>query len=191
MLQPMFDPEIVDEPSRLRRLSRKEYDRMVELGMFEDEKVELLHGLVVTMSPQGWAHMTVMSWLAQELSIQLGHTYQVRPQGPFAADEWSEPEPDIAVAKFDPEVREHPSELLLLIEVAASSLRFDRGVKRKLYAQIGIPEYWLVDVATMTIEVYTQPSATGYAQIALVRDGDVLRPTLLPAVAIAIGDIPR
>src|SRR5690242_20819821 len=98
MLSSMFDPAVI-APERIRPISRREYDRMVELGMFEDEKLELLRGTLVTMSPQKWPHAVVVEWLTEKLIRGLDPAYSVRPQLPFAADEWSEPEPDIAVIR--------------------------------------------------------------------------------------------
>jgi Uma2 family endonuclease len=115
----------------------------------------------------------------------------VRPQLPFAADDWSEPEPDIAVVQKDYTRRGHPSEVLLLIEVADSSLRKDRGLKREIYAQARVPEYWIVDVSTMTIAVHTVPLDGQYERVEVLRDGDVLRPTRLADIALAVADIPR
>ncbi len=190
MLATPFDPALV-EPQRIRPLSRNEYDRLVELGCFEDEKIELLRGMLVTMSPQKWPHGAAIEFFNEELVIQLNRRYGVRPQLPFAADDWSEPEPDLAVCHKDPTRRDHPSELLLLIEVAASSLRIDRGVKRAIYAEAGVPEYWIVDVNKMTVEVHTRPVDGSYTQIELRGDGDILRPTLLPEVKIPVASIPR
>jgi Uma2 family endonuclease len=190
MLSPMFDPSLV-EPERIRPLSRKEYDRMVELGMFEDEHIELLGGALVTMSPQGWLHTRVVAWLTEQLIRQLDTSFEVRPQGPFAASDCSEPEPDIAVAAKDYALRDHPDRLFLVIEVSGSSLRKDSTVKLEIYAEAGVPEYWIVDLETMTVEVHTQPGPTGYANRCVLRDGDTLEPTLLPTVALPVATIPR
>jgi Uma2 family endonuclease len=185
----------MDEPSlaaSIRRISRREYGAMVEAGIFgPDDKVELLDGVLVNVSPQGWQHAAVLSWLTNELVRALDRTYMVRPQVPFAADDWSEPEPDVAVVRHDPNRKEHPSEVLLLIEVADSSVRYDRNAKYSIYARAGVPEYWIVNVDVMTVEVYTQPSPTGFASKQTLRDGDVLRPILLPGVEIAVADLPR
>jgi Uma2 family endonuclease len=186
----MFDPNIVS-PERIRPISRREYDHMVELGMFEDEKLELLRGALVTMSPQKWPHAIVVEWLNEKLIRGLDPKYSVRPQLPFAADDWSEPEPDLAVVTKDYTRRDHPSEVLLLIEVADSSLRKDRGLKLEIYAEARVPEYWIIDVNAMTVTVHTEPSGDRYARVQTFRDGDVVRPTQLPALDIAVSEIPR
>ena len=115
----------------------------------------------------------------------------MRPQLPFAASDWSEPELDLAVVRHDPLRREHPQQVLLLIEVAESSLREDRLLERDIYAEAGVPEYWVIDVNQTVIEVYTQPGPGGYGQVAVLRDGDVLRPTQLPGLEIAVSELPR
>lgn len=190
MVGSTFDTSLI-EPERIRPLSRREYDRLVELDWFADERIELLRGMLVTMSPQKWPHAAAVAFLNEQLVLQLAGRYEVRPQLPFAADDSSEPEPDLAVARKDPTRREHPSEVLLLIEVAHSSLHIDRGLKRTIYAEAGVPEYWIVDVNNATVEVHTTPANGRYTNVQTLRDGDVLRPTLLPEVSIRVADIPR
>jgi Uma2 family endonuclease len=186
----MFDPEIV-KPERLRPLNRKEYDHLVDLGYFEDEKIELLRGALVTMSPQKWPHAGAVTWLNNELARQLDRAYLVRPGLPFAVDDTSEPEPDLVVVRAADQVRAHPQTALLVIEVSHSSLRLDRGLKLTIYAEAKVPEYWIVDVKALTVTVHTVPQGDGYASIVTLRDGDVLRPTLLPSVALPVADLPR
>jgi len=184
------DPALV-EPQQIRPLSRREYDRLVDLAWFAGERIELLRGMLVTMSPQNWPHAAAVSFLNEQLVLQLAGVHEVRPQLPFAADDWSEPEPDLVVTRKDPARREHPREVLLVIEVADSSLRIDRGLKRTIYAEAGVPEYWIVDVTRLTVEVHTAPTSKGYASVQTRRDGDVVRPTLLPEVSIRVADLPR
>lgn len=175
-----------------RPISRAEYDQMVDAGIFdEDERIELLRGVIVTMSPQKWHHAAVVEWLNEQLVLRLQGTLRVRPQLPYAADDWSEPEPDIVIAKKNSALRDHPSEALLIIEVAESSLRRDRGIKARIYAEAGVPEYWIVDLRKMTVYVHTRPAAGGYESIVAMRDGEVLQPTQLPGVSLAIADMPR
>lgn len=190
MVAAAFDPPFI-ESQPIRLLSRREYDRLVDLGWFVDEPIELLGGVLVTMSPQGRAHASAIEFFTEQLVLQLAGRQGVRPQLPFAADDWSEPEPDLAVVRKEPSLRDHPSEALLVVEIAASSLAIDRGLKRTLYAEVGIPEYWIVDVNGRTVEVHTQPDGGHYSRVQILRDGDVLRPTLLPEVAIWVADIPR
>jgi Uma2 family endonuclease len=185
-----FDPPYI-ESQPVRLLSRREYDRLVDLGWFVDEPIELLRGVLVTMSPQGRAHASAIEFFNEQLVLQLGGQHGVRPQLPLAADDWSEPEPDLAVVRKDPSLRDHPSEALLVIEIAASSIAIDRGLKRTIYAEVGIPEYWIVDVNGRTVEVHTRPDGGYYSSGQILRDGDMLRPTLLPQIAICVAEIPR
>jgi Uma2 family endonuclease len=191
MLSAMVDPSLISADT-IRPLSRTEYERMVELGFFrEDEHVELLEGVLVKMSPQGWLHAAVVQRLTKLLSRAIDDSLAVRTGLPFAATDCSEPEPDLAVVRDDPALREHPSEVLLIIEVSNTSLDIDRTAKLATYAKARVPEYWVVDVNAMTVEVYTDPSRSRYARKQTLRDGDMLRPTLLPGIEIAVADLPR
>ena len=180
------------EPNGIRPISRAEYDRMVEVGILdEDDKCELLRGVIVAMSQQGWLHAEVIVWLNEQLVRALDVSYSVRPQLPYAADDWSEPEPDLCVVRKDPARREHPASAMLVIEVAVSSLRMDRTAKQVIYAENGVPEYWVIDAERRQVHVYTNPGRGGYAHHVTLGDGDVLRPALLPDIAIAIAEMPR
>lgn len=164
---------------------------MVERGILgKDDKVELLRGQIVAMSPIGTPHTKVMIWLNARLIRSLDASYEVRPGCPFAADEWSEPEPDLAVRRAD-DRRDHPDKLLLVIEISDSSLRKDRGIKQAIYAAAGVPEYWIFDVQHDVVEVYTKPRGETYEQLQTLRAGDVLRPTTIPELAIPLDELPR
>jgi Uma2 family endonuclease len=191
MLHTMFDSDAL-APDAIRKLSRREYDKLVALGVFEDERVELLRGMLVTMSPQGAPHAAITAWLLQRLSILLGMDFDVRGHSPYAAANDSEPEPDISVSRRVAGPFEHPSEALLVVEVAASSIRKDRDIKAAIYADAGVPEYWIVDLSgtALFVEVHTQPTAHGYRHVDTLRDGDKLRPVRLPEIVIPIVEIP-
>ena len=176
-------------PDRFRPLKRAEYDRLVELGVFEDEKLELLRGALVTMSPQNSAHSEAGSWLADFLSRTLGLRALVRCQFPLAVSEDSEPEPDIAVVPRARYRDEQPTWAHLIVEVADSSLRKDREVKRDLYAEAGVPEYWIVNVADRVVEVYRVPFEGRYTERQQVGPEATLRLVEFPDVAIAVGDL--
>ena len=188
MLLPMLDPELAVEP--IRRLSRVEYDQLVDLGMFVDEPLELLRGVLVTMSPQGIPHRDMVAWLGRRLTLALGEAFLVRQHSPFAATEDSEPEPDLVVIRDEDRKREHPSIALLVVEVASSSLRRDRRIKTPIYAEAGVPEYWIVDIDGAAIEVLTDPDRGGYRSVQRLARGDVLRPSRLPGIEIAVADLP-
>jgi Uma2 family endonuclease len=190
MVDPMLDPALL-APERVRPLRRREYERLVELGAFHDERVELLRGVLVEMSPQGIEHSGITAWFARRLGRALDLTFEVRAHSPFAASDDSMPEPDVSVsiARDD---HAHPShqDALLLIEVADSSLAKDRVLKTEIYAAAGVPEYWIVDVRTRTVEVLRGPTTNGYKRSSVKRIGDELRPLKLRGVSFAVADIP-
>jgi Uma2 family endonuclease len=149
----------------VRPLKRTEYDQLVELGFFEDERLELLRGLLVTMSPQKPRHANVPAVLGALLVRALGSRAQVRQHSPLALGEYSEPEPDIAVVPPGDYSRAHPATALLIVEAADSSLRQDRRFKAALYAEHGIPEYWIVNLVESVVEVHTLPAAGRYTRV--------------------------
>lgn len=193
MLDHMFDTDSLG-PERIRPLSRTEYERLVALGAFQDERVELLRGVLVTMSPQGVRHSTITQWLAEQLAFALGRSsWRVFSHSPYAASDESEPEPDISVVpRGNGPALSHPSMAALLIEVSDSSIAKDRRIKAPIYAAAGVPEYWIIDISSevLAVEVHTQPTPDGYRNVDILRAGDVLRPVHLTGIEICVGDIP-
>jgi Uma2 family endonuclease len=184
----VVDPKEL-EPERIRPLQRAEYDRMVELGFFgDDERVELLRGALVAMSPQGPVHAYVIERLNKLLIEAVGDRARVRPQAPFAASDLSEPEPDLAVYPPGHDVRTHPREALLVVEIADSSLRKDRGIKSEIYAEAAVPEYWIVDLVHEVVEVRTDPSNGRYARLDVRRRGERVALASLPDVVLAVAE---
>jgi Uma2 family endonuclease len=187
-------PDVEIDPRFPRGIRRADWERIAEQLAPGEKRLELIRGLAVRMSPVGTPHARIQMYLANTLARQV-LSVSVYAEGPLAANEDSAPQPDVMVVREDlsiPSV-EHPATALLIIEVAATSLRHDRGVKLRLYAESGISEYWIVDVEAHAVEVYTQPDrATGrYGQVTVLRDGDTLRPTQLPGVAIEVANLPR
>jgi Uma2 family endonuclease len=174
-------------PDRARPLFRREYDRLVELGVFEDQRVELLGGVLVEMSPQGTAHSSAVTVLARRLIQQLDERAVVRVQMPFAASDVSEPEPDVAVVPSQSYARAHPSEAYLLVEVCDSSAAKDHGLKARLYAAAGVPEYWVVDVSTQSVTVHNEPTPDGYRTTRSFGPDARITPQQLADVVIAVG----
>ena len=162
------------------RFSRAEYYRMGEADLFADKRVELLDGEIITMAPQNPPHAGITSRLASALMRLLGSTVSLRVQLPIVLDNWSEPEPDIAVCQPDPDdyEREHPKadQVLLVIEVADASLFYDRNRKVAAYASGGIPEYWIVNLVDRRIEALSDPdrAAQRYQRERYVLAGDSL-----------------
>ena len=152
-------------PDRVRPLRRAEYDRLVALGAFAGEQVELLDGRLVTMSPHGEPHAYSITRLTKLLVTGLGDRADVRVQLPFAASDLSEPEPDLAVVTPADYLDDHPHRAWVVIEVASSSLEEDRRVKAPLYAAAGVPEYWIVNLVERVLEVHRAPTGDAYASM--------------------------
>ncbi len=178
-----------------RRFRLGEYHRLIDVGVLgEDERVELLEGVIVEMTPQGRPHALVISRLNHVLARTLGGAYRVRPQLPLSLGDDSEPEPDLAVVTLQEEeaAEVHPRTALLVVEVAGEdSLRKDRVLKGRIYAQAQVPEYWLVDVEHHTVEVYTEPEAQAgrYRGLRTLGVGEVLRASGLPEVSLPVADL--
>ncbi len=150
----------------VRPLRRTEYERLVDAGVFGDEPIELLDGALVEMSPEGGPHHWLIQELNHVLSQSLSEDLRVRIGHPWAADDISEPEPDLAiVALADFDFPDAPSTALLLIEVAHSSRAKDLGAKARIYGSAGVPVYWVVDLRDQVVHVHTRPTATGYDRV--------------------------
>jgi Uma2 family endonuclease len=188
--QPHIEDLVATE--RLRPLRRVEYERLGEEGFFdEDDRVELLEGVIVQMSPRGTRHDAAIERLNRLFVLALDQRAAVRPQLAYAASDISEPEPDLAVVPPGDHDREHPSEAFLLVEVADSSLSKDRRIKTRIYAAAAVPEYWVVDVNAGTIEVRTEPGSDGYGDLRVARPGETIRLQAFPDLEIAVSDVLR
>jgi Uma2 family endonuclease len=174
-----------------RRLTVEEYHRMIEAGILdEDERLELLEGVIVAMSPQKDRHAWPVELLTRLLVEALGDAYRVRAQLPLSLDANNEPEPDLAVVRAGRRVKgRHPATAALVIEVADDSLRRDRGVKAALYARHRIPEYWIVDLQGEIVEVLSRPRAGSYSQKRTVSVRGVLVSETLPQVSVRVRDL--
>jgi Uma2 family endonuclease len=176
-----------------RLLSVEEYHRMIEAGIFnEDERVELLEGVIVAMTPQSPAHAYCIRFLTRLLVRTLGDAYAVNPQLPLTLGERNEPEPDLAVVRADLDSRDrHPGSAVLVIEVARESLRKDRGVKGALYARFGVPEYWIVNLEARAVEVLSEPDpANGqYRRARTITTADTLASEALPELSFPVADL--
>lgn len=142
------------------------------MGAFEDERVELLRGVIVRMSPHGPAHDAPLDRLTELLILALGARAKVRVQSSFIAANDSEPEPDLCVVPRQDYDLAHPNQAYLIVEIAASSLAKDRGVKGPLYAESRVPEYWIVNVSEHSFEVYTDSDGAVYRNVKTCRAGE-------------------
>jgi Uma2 family endonuclease len=176
----------------VRRFTIAEYHRLIDAGIIgEDERVELLEGVIVRTSPQNEPGARALVYLTRHLNRILGDEYQVRPQLPVSLpSSASEPEPDLAVVKAaDAESRtDHPQTALLAIEVSLSSLRFDRQVKARVYARAGISEYWIVNVEAGCVEVFRDPdpAAGAYRTTLAVERPETLVSAAVPGLSIPV-----
>lgn len=184
----MLDPRQI-APERVRPITRAELGRMVGIGMFEGERIELLEGVLVDMSPQRTAHAAAIRRLTELLLPPLVGRAYVRVQLPYAASQLSEPEPDVAVVPPIDDEREHPESALLVIEVADSSLEKDLGYKARLYARSRVDEYWVVDAIARRIVVHRDPEADGWRTVTSHDRGDTIAPARFPEVRIAVADV--
>ncbi|MEG5057946.1 Uma2 family endonuclease [Microcoleus sp. A2-C5] len=151
-----------------KRFTTEEYHRLTEMGFFaEDERVELINGELVKMAAKGTAHSVCETRLERELFKLLGERATLRGQQPIILPDDSEPEPDRAIVQNRPDdyLSSHPcpADILLLIEIADSSLSYDKQVKLPLYAAAEISDYWIFNLSQTCLECYSEPyqNATG------------------------------
>lgn len=176
-------------PERIRPLRRVEYEALVERGLFQESRVELLCGSLVDMAPQGPRHADVAERLAARLLRSLPASVRVRVHSPLALSEDSEPEPDIAVVPAGDYRRAHPTLALLVVEIADASVLKDRGIKSGLYAMAGVPEYWIVNLQEDLIEAHRRPVAGRYEEVHRIGPTGVLAPADFPEVRIEAAEI--
>lgn len=176
------------------RITREYYWRLVADGVIgPDDRVELLEGVIVAMSPQNPPHAFVIAALTRRLSATVGAGASVRVQLPLDLSDLSTPEPDLAVVAGPPEdyAAVHPTSALLVVEVADSTVLQDRLTKGPMYAAAGIAEYWLVNLRARCVEVFRAPISEHrrYAEILTARSGDRLTVASLPGLSIAVAEI--
>jgi Uma2 family endonuclease len=172
-------------------LRRVEYEQLVDAGHLANEKVELIRGLIVRMSPQGAHHAAAVQNLTQLLVVALGVPGRaaIRVQLPLALGEDSEPETDLAAVPLGSYKDEHPTSALLVIKVAESSLSEDRRDKGALYAESGIPEYWIVDTARERVEVHCEVVDGAYSRVTPYRRGEVVASSVYPELKVRVDDV--
>jgi Uma2 family endonuclease len=181
-------------PLAHRRFTVDEYHRMAEVGILgEDDRVELLDGEIVLMTPMGARHASTVARLDERLRRLVGVDATVWAQLPLRLSRYAEPEPDLALLRrredFYADRLPEPDDVLLVVEAADSTQRTDRGRKIALYARAGLPEVWLVDLPRDVIEVYREPAAGAYRNVlTLGRDG-VLTILMLPGVTLPTSEV--
>ena len=163
------------ETARIHRLTVAAYHRMGEVGILApDLRTELIEGESVEIPPIGHTHGGTVNYLSNRLKESIGSAVIVAVQNPVQLSELSEPQPDIALLRprtdYYREAHPRPDDVLLVIEVAEKTLRYDRDVKLPLYAKAGIPEAWLVDLKAETLTVCNDPSSAQYQEIVIIDD---------------------
>jgi len=176
-----------------RAIDVHEYHRMAAAGILqEDERVELIEGEIVPMAPIGSAHGGASNALTMLLTAAIGQRAIVSVANSVRLDRFNEPQPDFALLRPRDDFYRHahpgPTDVLLLIEVSRSTLRFDRLVKLPLYARAGIPEVWIVDLVDPALETHRAPGPDGYAEMARHVAGTVA-PLAFPDALIAVAAV--
>ncbi|MFN3476129.1 MAG: Uma2 family endonuclease [Candidatus Methylomirabilales bacterium] len=177
-----------------RRFTVEEYHRMGAAGIFsEDDRVELIEGEIVEMSPIGRRHAACVKRLIRLFDRGVGDRAIVGAQDPIRLGEHSEPQPDLTLLRPRPDFYAHahpgPEDVFLIVEAAETSADYDRELKIPLYARAGIPEVWVVELDAERIEVYRKPGPHGYQEVQTVRRGPHLSPQAFPELALASDDI--
>jgi len=194
----MTSATVIHQPTT-RRWTRVEYERLVELGVFQpEERLELIDGLLVVREPQGSRHAAAIRRVLAALRGALGDAWQIDSQLPIALDPDSEPEPDVAVVPCDADAYRdaHPSRAVLIVEVAEASYRVDHEYKASLYARAGVVDYWIVDLVRDALEVHRDPEMSAgapcgwrYRSVVTLHPPATVAPLLLPGGAIPVADL--
>jgi Uma2 family endonuclease len=189
-MEAMSTPEtIIQANMPIRPLKRIEYERLAAEGFFEDEKVELLFGMVVPMAPIDWAHVESTYRVRRRLEKMLGERAHVYENCPFAASDISMPQPDLLVTESVDDWTNRPVKAFLVVEVARSSLRRDKGPKAVLYGLSDVLEYWIVDHVHGAVEVYRDPGSGEWCSKQTYRRGETLAMVAFPDVTIDVTSI--
>jgi len=180
----------VFEPTRMR-ISADRYQKMVAAGVLtKDDRVELIEGEIVTMSPVGSMHAAIVAQIDRWFNVKLDGRATVFSSGPVNLGDFSEPQPDILLLKYRADFYRHKiadiCDALLVVEVSDSSLRHDLTTKMRLYARYGAVEYWTVDVNGACVVVHRAPDRERFADVKELRGADLLAPQAFPECSIAV-----
>jgi Uma2 family endonuclease len=180
------------QPMRLR-FSVDEYYRMIELGLLKDcEKAEIIEGELIKKMTIGDRHAAVVNLLNRFFVKNVSDYVLVSVQNPVRLSDYNEPEPDVALAdlrKYDGKRHPQPAEIILIVEVSDSTLKYDRDVKLALYAEAEIPEVWIVNLPNDIIEVHQKPSVGIYQLAKIFKRGETLASEILPELSIAVNEV--
>ncbi|HEY1308290.1 MAG TPA: Uma2 family endonuclease [Vicinamibacterales bacterium] len=177
-----------------RRFTVDDYQRMEEAGILRaEDRVELIDGEIVTKMTAGPRHSASLDRAARSFITKVGESAIVRVQGPVRLDLYNLPEPDLAVLRprADFYVSNHPGpvDIMLVVEVAESSIDYDRETKASLYARANVPEYWLVDLNDKVLLRYSSPRGGAYQSLHRHQRGEALAPQMLPECVVSTDDL--
>jgi Uma2 family endonuclease len=180
------------QPVRLR-FTVDEYYRMIELGMLKDyEKAEIIEGELIKKMTIGDRHAAIVNSLTRFFVKNVSDDVLVSVQNPVRLSDYNEPEPDITLAdlrKYDGKRHPRPTEIILIVEVSDSTLKYDRDVKLALYAEAEIPEVWIVNLPNDIIEVHQKPSVGIYQLAKIFKRGETIASEVLPELSIAVEEV--
>jgi Uma2 family endonuclease len=190
-------PAIHYERQPRRLFDVDEYYRMAEVGILKpDERVELIEGEILNMSPIGRRHVAALIALNRVFTVRLIDVAEVSIRSPVRLRRRVEPEPDVAILRLRPDepfpyasAHPGPEDVLLIVEVAWSSLTYDLGEKAGMYARYGVPELWVVDLTQDRLIIHREPTADGYASVVELPRGESISPILFPDVSFTADEI--
>jgi Uma2 family endonuclease len=181
---------VVEELAKTHRFTVEEFHKMGEAGIFsEDDRVELVEGEIVEMAPIGWRHMEAVNDLARLLFGLAGGRYTVSVQNPLVVGEHGEHYPDLVLYRAGVRGRvPEAGDALVVIEVADTTVSYDRNVKLPLYARAGVPEAWLVDLRAGVVEVHSEPREGGYGLRRRYARGEGMRSAILVEITFEVDE---
>ena len=188
----MMNLQSQPQPRRLR-FTVDEYYKMIELGILKDyEKAEIIEGELIQKMTVGDRHAAIVNLLNRFFVKNLSDNVLVSVQNPVRLTDFNEPEPDIALAdltKYGGRRHPRPAEIILIVEVSDSTLKYDRDTKLSLYAEAEIPEVWIVNLPNEIIEVHQKPTVGIYQMTKIFKRGETIESEILPDLKLAVNEI--
>jgi Uma2 family endonuclease len=178
----------------LKSWTVEDYYRLSELGILDgDDRTELIIGQIVIMAAKGTLHVVALQLLTHKLAAQLEQIALIRTQDPIRLNDFSEPEPDLAIVKGTildyTQHHPRPEDIYLVVEIADSTLKTDCEVKDKLYAQAGITDYWVIDIKNRQVHIFREPTSTGYNNNFILTESQTVSPLAFSHIILPIASI--